>query len=60
MDVDRKRAEARQRALQMMKRDTPGNKMSDKGVNELINREIHLYRRRRKATDGKKSAKRSF
>ena len=49
-DVALRREQARKRRLELMNARAPRSRMSDEAVSELVNREIHdLRRRRRKA-----------
>ena len=56
VDAVEKGEDVRQRVLRLMERDTPGNHMSEEALSEVINRETHLYRRRRKLTLAKRPA----
>ncbi|PYT21659.1 MAG: hypothetical protein DMG57_38030 [Acidobacteria bacterium] len=50
VDVALRREQARKRRLELMNARAPRSRMSDEAVSELVNREIHdLRRRRRKA-----------
>ena len=48
MDVALRRAQVRKRLRELMNARAPRNKMSDEATSELLNREIHDLRRRRR------------
>ncbi len=52
-------SEAGRRVLELLKRDTPGNKLTEEVLNKVIDREIHLYHRRRRTASRKRSIRRS-